>query len=654
MAEKKKKRRNSQLFGDLQLNENVNLEENEQLRDLYLNKNYVPPEIKKFETIFETARRGLTEDGGGLFLGKSQGKRFVEPYKFWRSDDKEKNRKRKQMIAKQFKGRKRKKFAPLDENKEHELQVLIDEKEDTILESDDEETGADDRDKIEDIVVVEIEQKMEQAVLDSSQESEWSLPDDMNGCVWNLPDKSSSKSNFSVLSSEEFGECVWNNAGDPDEISAPIAVADTIHGSCNNRDKNELPSSTHSIKTVPETTFSLPAAHSSNKSSATEPPPNSLRSIISSTDYEAVDIASDFLSSSACSSVFEACATEVSKEELLELINSEDLLFCGPSTTAKDGKKRRESTRRSVRRSARFLQPGSKGPSTGSYFAVEDIEVNSRRKKKPVAISLDMEEGEYSSQEEEIVRREDVETSKLDGVLTMSSSEDKNDRDGDISDNGNDDCAQVGSDQSSLNREDSREKTSLKDYVGKTSDVSCDETRVQVQHAVGTSENHNIEAIFNEENRKGEDMEFHEADIGGEINDASVTDLEGEGSSRRSSFYKDLSTSLGGSSQVDIPLPESVRRSFTGEFVPRPNRSFNLSDGGTAVNSQASSSKSVPDCGSPVTSDGIQSARSIPSAFDDSESEEEEIISGMLGTKLMSQKRSNLKERINRGFLAAK
>ena len=96
------------------------------------------------------------------------------------------------------------------------------------------------------------------------------------------------------------------------------------------------------------------------------------------------------------------------------------------------------------------------------------------------------------------------------------------------------------SDQSSLNREDSREKTSLKDCVGKTSDVSCDETRVQVQHAVGTSENHNIEAIFNEENRKGEDMEFPEADIGGEINDASVTDLEGEGSSRRSSFYKDL------------------------------------------------------------------------------------------------------------------
>ena len=107
MADKNKKnkrRRESQLFRDLQTIER--LEDDPALVSLYQNKNYQPPPKRTFETLFEDAKRGFSEDGQ-LALGKALDKRYIEDYSFWKQDDKVKNKRRKGMIQKQFKGRKR-------------------------------------------------------------------------------------------------------------------------------------------------------------------------------------------------------------------------------------------------------------------------------------------------------------------------------------------------------------------------------------------------------------------------------------------------------------------------------------------------------------------------------------------------------------------
>ena len=60
-----------------------------------------------------------------MMLGKSLGKRFIEPYKFWKQDDRERVRRRKLMIQKQFKGRRRPKVDQLSASREAELIKLI-------------------------------------------------------------------------------------------------------------------------------------------------------------------------------------------------------------------------------------------------------------------------------------------------------------------------------------------------------------------------------------------------------------------------------------------------------------------------------------------------------------------------------------------------
>ena len=124
MAEKRKKnRRASQIFQDLASSQEA-LMQNEQIRNLYQNKNFQAPSPRDFETIFEDYRRGLTEDGS-LVLGKSLGKRFLETYKYWKQDDRDRVRRRKLMIQKQFKGRRRPKVEQLTASQEEELATLI-------------------------------------------------------------------------------------------------------------------------------------------------------------------------------------------------------------------------------------------------------------------------------------------------------------------------------------------------------------------------------------------------------------------------------------------------------------------------------------------------------------------------------------------------
>ena len=122
MAEKKK-RRQSKVFSDLCPRPSNPLE-NEELIKHYTNKDYKAPLPSKYETLFEGPRRGCSEEGE-LIIGKSVQKRYIEDYQYWKQSDKDRNKRRKMMIHKLFKGRKRVKNKPLTLKDEEKLARLI-------------------------------------------------------------------------------------------------------------------------------------------------------------------------------------------------------------------------------------------------------------------------------------------------------------------------------------------------------------------------------------------------------------------------------------------------------------------------------------------------------------------------------------------------
>ena len=107
MSSKKKliPRRKSQILDSrtkVASSEQAYCNENDELKKLYQNKGYQPPEIKQFETIYELSskvRRGLIEEDGTLKVGKGLGHRFIDfaSIEYWRCDDKERNKRRKSM-----------------------------------------------------------------------------------------------------------------------------------------------------------------------------------------------------------------------------------------------------------------------------------------------------------------------------------------------------------------------------------------------------------------------------------------------------------------------------------------------------------------------------------------------------------------------------
>merc|ERR1740131_510952 len=83
-------------------------------------------------------KRGRND--GSLVLGKGKSKRVLDMnYKYWKQDDKERCRRRKTMIQKLWKGRKKVKIVPLSEELEQRLLWMIETKEQSEDEGNDEE-----------------------------------------------------------------------------------------------------------------------------------------------------------------------------------------------------------------------------------------------------------------------------------------------------------------------------------------------------------------------------------------------------------------------------------------------------------------------------------------------------------------------------------
>lgn len=201
-----RKRRGSQAFNFEQSEET--LLQNETIVKLYQNKTFEPPEPKEFETILEEGNRpvsnGRVKRGqaqpstdGSLVLGLSKSSRKISEYKYWKQDDKERNRKRKLMIQRLWKGRRREKMKALDCAGEQKLIDLIADR-----------VSSDEEDEV--CNAKELRLKSVDNPLS-------------NDCVWNAVETSNTKSQFSkkarTSSSDiDFGsQCVWTHAGLDDD-----------------------------------------------------------------------------------------------------------------------------------------------------------------------------------------------------------------------------------------------------------------------------------------------------------------------------------------------------------------------------------------------------------------------------------------------------
>jgi len=354
----KKKRRSSQVFHFEQTQET--LEENEKLKELYQNKNYVLPEVKEFETIVEErsdvgnaqrSRRAAqtVSPDGGLILGMQLGKRMIMEYKYWKQDDKERIKRRKAMMTKQWKGRRRPKILYLDAVGEQKLHDLIDLKDDSAC---DDSIQHDDTCSIYE--------------LQSKHTSEL--------CVWG-------KRLLDVDSSIEEGDgCIWQGhecevgqeaiessinfcGGSKCDIRQSEVGLETNDQQVDEEGKNKtlysdlLNTFIKSNNLVPEGEPVNDDDKIQNSTHLGQSPSrrqSDLNNSIPIPNHNQSDVS------------LAALCNIIPESELAELLNSTDLLFCG---SGKPDVKVSQNGRRSVRRSARLNAPLG----TGSVYTEESV-----------------------------------------------------------------------------------------------------------------------------------------------------------------------------------------------------------------------------------------------------------------------------------------
>ena len=359
-----RKRRGSQAFHFEQSEET--LKQNESIVKLYQNKTFEPPEPKEYETILEEgnesvsntngrAKRGQAQPSkdGFLVLGLNKSSRKILEYKFWKQDDKERNRKRKLMIQRQWKGRRKEKWKALDCAGEQKLIDLIADR-----------VSSDDEDELYPA------KKPRLTVADKPLAKD---------CVWNAVEPSNTKTKYSKDSTSssdiDFGsQCVWSHAGLDEE------------------DKNESTNKTEeSISSVngKRNRGSIEASQIANVTAES----SSRRESYSNDLHELQGI--------------------IPESELAELLNTDDLLFCNevkpkPKVTKgvlssienvlQSKESNNKESRKSLRRSARIM---SIPHITGSIYTGD-------KSTEEVAVEIDSENQPLSENENSVFQSPDI------------------------------------------------------------------------------------------------------------------------------------------------------------------------------------------------------------------------------------------------------
>ena len=311
-----RKRRGSQAFS-FEQNEETLLQ-NETIVKLYQNKTFEPPEPKEYETILEEgifpissarAKRGQAQPSkdGLLVLGLNKSSRKIVEYKYWKQDDKDRNRRRKLMIQRLWKGRRKEKLKALDCAGEQKLIDLIADR----VSSDDE---------------AELSPSKKPRTI--SQEKPL-----RNDCVWIALEAVNTKSKYSKASTSssdiDFGsQCVWTHSGLDDN-------EEEIENESTNKNTENVSSISQTVET--SQTSNLTAEVSPRRDSYT----NELHEL----------------------------QGLIPESELAELLNTDDLLFCNEVKTKKsvvgvlgsienvvqNKDTNHKESRKSLRRSARIM-----------------------------------------------------------------------------------------------------------------------------------------------------------------------------------------------------------------------------------------------------------------------------------------------------------
>jgi len=359
-----RKRRGSQAFHFEQSEET--LKQNETIVKLYQNKTFEPPEPKEYETILEEgngpvsnsncrAKRGQAKPSkdGSLVLGLNKSPRKILEYKYWKQDDKERNRKRKLMIQRQWKGRRKEKLKALDCDGEQKLIDLIADR----LSSDEEDE-------------LSPAKKPRLIAMDKPLAKD---------CVWNAVEPSNTKSKFSKASTSSSdidlgSQCVWSHAGLDEE------------------DKNEC---------IYKTIESISSINDRRNSATIE------TSLLTNVTAELSSRRETY------SNELQELQGLIPESELAELLNTDDLLFCNefkPKPKVKKGvlssienvllnkESNIKESRKSVRRSARIM---SIPYITGSIYTGD-------KSTEDVVVEIDSENQPLSENENSVFRVSDI------------------------------------------------------------------------------------------------------------------------------------------------------------------------------------------------------------------------------------------------------
>ena len=322
-----KRRRGSQAFNFEQSQET--LLQNETIVNLYKNKVFVPPDPKELETILEEycqqkvqrAKRGqVSSVDGSLVLGVNKSKRAIEEYKFWKKDDKERIKKRKLMITKQWKGRKKPKTIPLDLVKEQQLINLIADRVSSDEEDDDDDvdgsspvkrrrTGAGDEEAVKHNQcvwsAVEDDQRSSRPSVSSTGSSD---TDYLNTCVWN-----------ERLGEEESRKSVEATRDEVLSLRRSSSIADS---NCSKKRKSSL-----NLSSLEASRPSIGNTSRRRKSSL------NLSSVEMSGSRQRIDSTG---SNNKENSLLELQGL-IPDSELAELLETDDLLFCNDKKPRRGG-----------------------------------------------------------------------------------------------------------------------------------------------------------------------------------------------------------------------------------------------------------------------------------------------------------------------------
>ena len=308
------------------------------------------------------AARARRADTGGFVIGQKREKRFIEPSKYWRVDDKERNKKRKLMTTKMWKGRKKPKHKSLTAEEEVYLAEFIRTKESSSEDSGDEEAPRPKR-----VCVWGAERGTTSS--QSSVEEE--------ACVWSAVEGAE----VEEAGSRQVSGC---KGGGKDSCETPQAreeareEARVLHDKevLEAREASSRPMEAKEVE-VEETETREAEVGETEVGTAevtevtTESKDEAERPKDKSVEVKGVEARTAEVDDSLASLV-----GLIPAEELEEMMSG-DLLFCGEGGgwdgRAKKGKGARES-RGGVRRSARLSTHPSL-PSLGSIYTMEDAEV---------------------------------------------------------------------------------------------------------------------------------------------------------------------------------------------------------------------------------------------------------------------------------------